>query len=223
MGKNKLKRWAELDTFERVFQPRTGVETSGNHLKGNWHAEVFHNDHPIVLELGCGRGEYTVNMGMRHPEKNFIGIDIKGARLWRGAKTANENKMLHVAFLRTQIELLEYFFQPGEVSEIWITFPDPHAKQIRENKRLTSPSFLNAYRNILGNKGLLHLKTDNEVMYQYTLEVLNDESGSILYHSNDLYREPEIPGNMDIETTYEKMFMEKGMTIKYLKFSFIPK
>lgn len=220
MGKNKLKRWAELDTLDRVFQPGLDTETTNNQLKGNWHSAVFHNNNPIVLELGCGRGEYTVHMGMRHPEKNFIGIDIKGARLWRGAKTAHENKMLHVAFLRTQIELLEYFFAPNEVQEIWLTFPDPQPKQIREKKRLTSPSFMDRYKQILAKEGLFHLKTDDTGLFEYTLEVLQNESGSMLYQSHDLYKEPELPQHMDIQTTYEKVFMEKGMTIKYLRYCF---
>ena len=221
MGKNKLQHWAELDTFERVFQPKPGAATSGNTLKGNWHRHVFKNNHPIVLELGCGRGEYTVNMGLRHPEKNFIGIDIKGARIWRGAKTAHEEKMLHVAFLRTQIEFLEYFFAPGEVSEIWVTFPDPHHKRIRENKRLTSPGFLATYKNLLCHNGLLHLKTDNEALFNYTLEMLENEQGQVLYKSHDLYKEIEIPDHMDIQTTYEKKFMAQGFTIKYLRFCFL--
>jgi len=220
MGKNKLKRWAELDTFERVFQPGLDTGTSHNSLKGNWNRDVFHNAHPLVLELGCGRGEYTVNMAERHPEQNFIGIDIKGARIWRGAKTVNENSMENVAFLRTQIELIEYFFSQGEISEIWITFPDPQPKVIRENKRLTSPPFLSRYRNILKNGGLLHLKTDDTDLYTYTLEVLAKEAGRLLYHSDDLYNESELPPHMDIQTTYEKIFAAKGRTIKYLRFAF---
>jgi tRNA (guanine-N7-)-methyltransferase len=220
MGKNKLKRWSELNDFERVFQPGLATGTTNNKLKGNWNAEVFKNDHPILLELGCGRGEYTINMAVRHPEKNFIGIDIKGARLWRGAKTAHENKMMHVAFLRTQIELIEYFFAPGEISEIWITFPDPQSRQIRENKRLTSPPFVSRYKNILEKNGLLHLKTDDAGLYEYTKNVLQQESGKMLYQSADLYHEKELPPHMDIQTTYEKIFSEKGRTIKYLRFVF---
>lgn len=220
MGKNKLKHWAELDTFERVFQPGLGKDTTSNDLKGNWGKTVFKNNSPIVLELGCGRGEYSVNMALRHPDKNFIGIDIKGARLWRGAKTGHENNILNLSFLRTQIELLEYFFFPGEVSEIWITFPDPQTRNIRENKRLTSPSFLEKYKNLLGQDGLLHLKTDNEAIFNYTLEVLAQEKGHLQYSSQNVYMETTLPPDMDIQTTYEKIFTGKGMTIKYLKYCF---
>jgi len=220
MGKNKLKRWAELEKFDRVFQPGVEVGNFGTLLKGKWNSDVFHNNNPITLELGCGRGEYTVNMALRHPEKNFIGVDIKGARLWRGAKTSHEENMLHVAFLRTQIELIEYFFAPGEVSEIWITFPDPQPKQIRENKRLTSPAFLSRYKNMLQSGGLLHLKTDDTGLFEYTLDVLKQEQGELLYQSADLNHEKEPPPHMDIQTTYEKIFTEKGMTIKYLRYCF---
>lgn len=220
MGKNKLKHWAELETFERVFQPGHLVEALSGKLKGNWHQDVFKNNNPIVLELGCGRGEYTVNMGLRYPGKNFTGIDIKGARIWRGAKTAHESNLNNVAFLRTQIELLGYFFAPGEVSEIWITFPDPHHKRIRENKRLTSPVFLACYHTLLKPGGLLHLKTDSSSLFEYTREILCTQKGTLVFCSDNLYKESELPANMDIQTTYEKMFLDKGMTIKYLRFEF---
>ena len=159
MGKNKLKRFAENKTFDNVFQP-TRQEVMGEFdLKGNWNAEFFKNENPIVLELGCGKGEYTVALAQKYPDKNFIGIDIKGARFWRGAKTAVENGMKNVAFLRTQIELIDYAFGENEVSEIWITFPDPQIKFRRTKHRLTHPEFLKKYHKVLTENGLFHLKT----------------------------------------------------------------
>lgn len=220
MGKNKLKRWDELETFERVFQPSLGLETTANTLKGNWHRQVFQNNNPVVLELGCGRGEYTVTLAERYPDKNFIGIDIKGARLWRGAKTGHEQQMRHVAFLRTQVDLIEYFFTENEVSEIWLTFPDPQIRDSREFRRLTSPDFLNRYRYVLQNGGVLHLKTDSSTLYTYTLEMLKHERGALKYASANVYTEAPCPKDMDIQTTYEKMFVDKGKTIKYLRFVF---
>ncbi len=220
MGKNKLKRWAELLKFERVFQPARGPETLESGLKGHWHDRVFHNDHQLVLEIGCGRGEYCVNLGLRYPGKNFVGIDIKGARLWRGAKTGHENGMTNLAFLRIQAEMIGYFFNPSEVSEIWLTFPDPQVQESRERKRLTHPGFLKQYRQLLKPGGLLHLKTDSAFLFEYTLEVLKQESGRLMAVCPDVYRDATCPRDMDIQTTYEKMFAEKGMTIKYLCFSF---
>ena len=220
MGKNKLKRWAELLEFERVFQPARGPETTASRLKGHWHEGVFNNDHPLVLEIGCGRGEYSVNLALRYPVKNFIGIDIKGARLWRGAKTGHENKMTNLAFLRIQAEMIGYFFSTGEVSEIWLTFPDPQLQESRERKRLTHPGFLKQYRQLLKPGGLLHLKTDSAFLFEYTLGMLRQENGKLMVASPDVYRDAACPKDMDIQTTYEKMFTEKGLTIKYLCFSF---
>ena len=169
-SKNKLKRFKENETFPNVFQP--GRDTLVNDqfaLKGQWRDQVFRNDNPIVLELGCGKGEYTVGLAKRHPEKNFVGIDIKGARFWRGAKTAFEDQMGNVAFLRIQIELITYAFAEDEVDEIWITFPDPQIKYRRTKHRMTNMDFLDRYRCILKPDGVLHLKTDSEFMHGYTL------------------------------------------------------
>jgi tRNA (guanine-N7-)-methyltransferase len=220
LGKNKLRRFAELGTLERVFQPGSDFRNSDHPLKGNWQKEVFHNSNPIVVELGCGRGEYTVEMARMFPEKNFIGIDRKGARLWRGAKTSNEDKMLNTAFLRVQIEHLGSFFSEGELSEIWITFPDPQPQQSREKNRMTSQRFLDMYRKILVPNGLVHLKTDNVGLFDYTLEMaaLNKcKTGTV---TRDLYGEQLSDPVLQIKTTYEKRFLAEGMKINYLNFTF---
>jgi tRNA (guanine-N7-)-methyltransferase len=220
MPKRKLQRFAELETLDRVFQPKGLFLDHDYELKGKWHETVFGNTNPIVLELGCGRGEYTVNMARRFPEKNFIGIDIKGARLWRGAKTANEENLLNAAFLRYQIEQLTAFFAAGEVSEIWITFPDPQPQKTRENRRMTSPRFLKMYRELVGTSGMVHLKTDNLPLYEYTLEKLADDKVVIHKSTNDLYDAPLTEDILEIKTTYEARFLAQGMKICYLRFSF---
>src|SRR6056297_2021303 len=162
-----------METFERVFQPRFDDVFRKDHLlKGRWSAEVFGNDRPIVLELGCGKGEYTIGLAEADPDRNYIGVDIKGARIWKGAKIAHEKELVNVAFLRTRIEFIESFFSPGEVEEIWITFPDPQLKRRRNKKRLTGSLFLNKYRNFLRDHGLVHLKTDSDLLYAYTRELL---------------------------------------------------
>src|SRR5262245_58414834 len=171
MAKRKWQRFAENETFVNVFQPRFKYPFHDFALKSRWHKEYFKNDNPIVLELGCGRGEYTTRLSETFPKKNFIGIDIKGARLWRGAKTATENKMPNVCFIRTQIQLLRFFFGESEVSEIWLTFPDPQPQKSRVRKRLTGPRFLEMYRDILIPGGIIHLKTDNKPLFEYTIEI----------------------------------------------------
>jgi tRNA (guanine-N7-)-methyltransferase len=220
MGKNKLKRFAEIKTFENVFQPKIDFHSPDHELKGKWNEKVFLNNHPIVLELGCGRGEYTVAMAKQYPEKNFIGIDIKGARLWKGAKTANENKIPNAAFLRIRIELIEKFFAENEVSEIWLTFPDPQPRESKENKRLSSPHFLEKYKRMVREKGLLNLKTDSKELFDFTLIVLEKENGTLKLFTHDLYNSITAHPDMLIQTTYEKMFLNEGKPICYLCFEF---
>ncbi|HNX66149.1 MAG TPA: tRNA (guanosine(46)-N7)-methyltransferase TrmB, partial [Bacteroidales bacterium] len=187
-------------------------------LKGKWHKEWFKNDNPIVLELGCGKGEYTVNLALKYPDKNFIGIDIKGHRMWRGAREAKEKELLNAAFLRTRIEFIRSFFAPGEVDEIWITFPDPQLKQSRETKRLPGPWFLNLYRSFLKDNGIVHLKTDCRELYDYTLSIVKANSLEIITSTTDLHN--DMPGNelLAIRTFYEEMFLKENVPITYLSF-----
>jgi tRNA (guanine-N7-)-methyltransferase len=217
--KRKLQRFAEVAEFPHVLQPRMSYPPVDQSIKGKWHKEFFKNDHPIVLELGCGRGEYTVELAEKYPQKNFIGIDIKGARLWRGSKTAHENKMTHVGFIRTEIQWIEHFFAPGEVSEIWVTFPDPHLRESKQQKRLTSNRFLKKYAAIIANGGIIHLKTDNEPLYDFTLETVRAHNYTIHASTNDLYQSPLLNDELGIKTTYEKIFTDKGFKICYVKFS----
>lgn len=219
-SKNKLKRFKENETFENVIQPgRKEILDGSFRLKGSWGKEIFNNDNPLVLELGCGKGEYTVNLARRSPEKNFIGVDIKGARLWRGAKTALEEGLSNVAFLRTQIELIDMLFEEDEVSEIWITFPDPQIKYKRTKHRLTNHDFLNKYRKILKQDGFIHLKTDSEFMHGYTLGLLHGLEEEILYSHHDVYGNEFSPEEVtSIQTYYEQQFLEEGKKITYIKF-----
>lgn len=218
MGKNKLARFAENETFANLFQlTYEQVTKEGFALKGKWNKEFFKNDNPIVLELGCGKGEYTVGLAKKYPNKNFIGIDIKGARLWRGCKTSNEDKMTNVAFVRTHIQMIESYFAENEVSEIWITFPDPQLK--KPNKRLTCERFLKLYKNILKQDGIIHLKTDSQELYEYTKdEVLIPSKREILYNTNDLYNSDFKEDVIEIQTFYEAMYLKIGKPITYLKF-----
>ena len=209
-----------METFEKVFQPAIDFHSPDHELKGNWNENVFENNHPIVLELGCGKGEYTTGLAQRYPGKNFIGVDIKGARMWRGAKTSVENKITNVAFLRIRIELIEKFFSANEISEIWLTFPDPQPRESKENRRLTSPHFLKKYRNMLLPKGLLHLKTDSSELFNYTLGILKNEKGKLLFSSTDLYNSDVTNIDLKIQTTYEKKFLSEGKKICYLCFEF---
>ena len=206
-------------SFENMVQsPRTDLQENGLPLKGNWHKEFFKNNRSIVLELGCGKGEYTIGLAEKFPDKNFIGVDIKGARMWRGARTATDNMMKNVGFLRTQIELIDHCFSKGEVSEIWITFPDPQIKYRRRKKRLTSPSMLDKYRSILSDDALLHLKTDSQFLYGYTLGILEGLGCKILDSSYDIDRQKPDDELLKIRTNYEGIFREKGLPITYIKF-----
>lgn len=218
-SKNKLKRFRENETFHNVIQPtREEVMADTHQLKGNWNKR-FNNQKPIVLELGCGKGEYTVGLAERYPNKNFIGIDIKGARFWRGAKTAIEDGLPNVYFIRTQIELITEIFAPNEVSEIWITFPDPQIKYKRTKHRLTNLSFLDRYKSILHDEGLVHLKTDSEFMHGYTLGLLHGAGHEVLYANHDIYHQDGAPEEvMNIQTFYENQYLEKNKAITYTRF-----
>ena len=219
-SKNKLKRFEQNKTFSHVIEPGRDELIEGKFpLKGKWKS-FFNNDNPIVLELGCGKGEYTIGLAKLDRSRNFIGIDIKGARLWRGAKTALEENLRNVAFLRTQIELIDLIFAENEVDEIWITFPDPQLKYKRTKHRLTNKVFLDKYKFILKNKGAINLKTDSEFMHGYTLGLLHGLDCEILYANHDIYKNEGTPKEvMDIKTFYEKQYPEKGKPITYIKFT----
>lgn len=220
-SKKKLKRFKENESFKNVIQPARDEVISGRFsLRGRWES-FFGNDRPLVLELGCGKGEYTTGLARLYPKKNFIGIDIKGARFWRGAKTALEEKLPNVAFLRCQIELLDMLFAENEVSEIWITFPDPQIKYKRTKHRLTNRSFLEKYRFVLRDKGLIHLKTDSEFMHGYTLGLLHGLDEEIIYSNHHVYRNEGSPREVTgIQTFYENQFLNAGKPITYIRFSF---
>lgn len=219
-SKNKLKRFKENETFQNVIQPSRQDLLDGNfRLKGNWKTTFFKNEKPLVLELGCGKGEYTVGLAERYPDKNFIGIDIKGARFWRGAKTAIEKRMSNVAFLRIQIELIEFVFAKSEVDEIWITFPDPQIKYKRTKHRLTNMEFLNRYKKVLKPDGLMHLKTDSEFMHGYTLGLLHGLQKEVLYANHDVYKLEGSPAEVtEIQTFYESQYLEQDKAITYIRF-----
>jgi len=219
VGKDKLRRFSEMEHFERVFQPPFDEFFEKDYrLKGRWVSEVFGNDHPLVLELGCGKGEYTVGLARQYPERNFIGLDIKGARMWKGAKDAHENRIVNSAFLRTRIEMICSFFAKDEVDEIWITFPDPQQKERRSKKRLTGPIFLNNYRQFLKDGGLVHLKTDSDFLYSYTRDLALANGLEIVSDNKDLYATGDAGEILSIRTHYEKIFLAEGIPIKYLSF-----
>ena len=218
-SKNKLKRFKENEAFKNVIQPkRDAIGDGAFEFKGAWHKH-FKNTNPIVLELGCGKGEYTIALARKNPNKNFIGIDIKGARFWRGAKTALEENLDNVAFLRTQIELVDQLFAQNEISEIWITFPDPQIKYKRTKHRMTNQSFLNKYKTILKPEGFVNLKTDSEFMHGYTLGLLHGLGLEVVYANHDIYKNEGSPENvLKIQTFYENQYLEKGKPITYIQF-----
>lgn len=216
MGKDKLRRFAEIATFQNVKQL-----DEGKVLKGNWNISQFNNKNPVILELACGKGEYTVNLAKLFPEKNFIGIDYKGNRIWRGAKTAIEENIPNVAFLRIQIENLLDYFEENEISEIWITFPDPQPQDSREKKRLTFPKFLERYKALLVEGGIVHLKTDNDQLHSYTLEKIEELGLNLKVRTEDLYNSEFADEVLSIKTYYEKKYLARDKNINYLKFSFV--
>lgn len=212
MVKKKLMRFAEMANFPNVIQMTT-------HLRGLWHRDYFHNDNPITLELACGKGDYSVGLARLFPDRNFIGVDIKGARLWTGAKTALNEKLTNTAFVRLPIEQIAECFGPGEVEEIWITFPDPFIREGKAKKRLTSPRFVNLYRQILKPGGIIHLKTDEPNLFAFTQEVVAAEGLQLLRKIDNLYANPIDDPVLAIQTTYEKRHLSEGRIIRYLAFS----
>lgn len=219
MGKKKLSRFRELESLVRVFQPPLEEVFGKDHqLKGKWSRDIFGNDHPLILELGCGKGEYTVGLARNYPQQNFIGMDIKGARIWTGAKAAQDEGLTNVAFLRTRIDFINSFFARYEVDEIWITFPDPQEKRQRQKKRLPGAHFLNRYRAFLKDGGRIHLKTDNLQLYEDTLKLVRYNDLLLEQNSTDVYSEGWNDETISIQTYYEKGFMAEGIKIKYLRF-----
>lgn len=227
MGKkNKLKKFEDLHRYPHVYENpdpvNPGLTAQDNvrvDLKGKWAGEHFRNENPLTLELACGRGEYTVALAEAYPEVNFIGIDVKGARMWQGASIALEKGLANAAFLRTRIEQIDLFFTPGEVSEIWITFPDPFLRVSKSDKRLTSPRFLHLYRKILASAALVHLKTDDTTLYEYTLQVLrSDPACCIICHNADIYASPLAFDELRFKTHYEMEHLSDGRKIKYIRF-----
>ena len=223
MGKGKLAKFADMETYENVFQyPFSVVEHVPFEMKGHWREQYFHNDHPIVLELGCGKGEYTVELAKRYPDINFIGVDIKGARMWTGATQALNEGLKNVAFLRTNIEIIERFFAEDEVQEIWLTFSDPQMKNPR--KRLTSTWFMERYRKFLVDGGIIHLKTDSNFLFTYTTYIVEYNQLPVLLRTTDLYAENSEDSDKSgfseassIQTYYESMWIARGLNIKYMK------
>ncbi len=218
MPKNKLKHFAENVTFSNFLQPEIDDVINDFYLKGKWNSNFFKNNNPIVLELGCGKGEYTVSLARKHPNKNFIGIDRKGARMWRGAKTTVDEDLRNIAFLRTQIELTGKCFGKNEVNEIWLTFPDPQPKKKKASKRLTSPPFLEIYHRFLIPGSIIHLKTDNTGLFIYTLKIIEEYKHEFIFQTKDLYNSGYEGDVMEIQTYYEKKFLKEGQKINYLQF-----
>ena len=217
MAKKKLIHFQENLTFPHLFQPGYKEVQSGFHLRSQWNHAFFKNQNPVVIELGCGKGEYTVGLAAKYPKKNLIGIDFKGSRLWRGCKTVSEQGLKNVAFVRTRVDYLENLFGPREISEIWITFPDPQPG--KERKRLTAPLFLNKYKTILTNDGIIHLKTDNQFFFDYSLGIVNEFKHHLLFTTEDLYNSGLQEDVIQIQTYYENIWLKEGKRIYYIKFS----
>lgn len=221
MAKDKLRKFEEINNYSHVIQPKREKLLEDFELKGKWNKNFFEEDQPLVIELGCGKGEYTVGLAQKFPEKNFLGIDIKGARIWKGATTVQALEMKNAGFLRSQIELVDHAFGENEVDEIWITFPDPQIKFKRTKHRLTHPDFLAKYRMILKSGGTVHLKTDSEFLYGYTLGILQHENATIEIANHDIYHPDtkDLPSYLyEIQTHYENLFLKEGKKITYLKF-----
>jgi len=225
MAKKKLQHFAELKTFKCVFEPENDEMTSGDHpMKGRWHADYFGNENPITLELGCGKGEYTIALAGMYPKRNFIGVDIKGARLWRGAKTVDQSGMKNVAFLRIKIEFLTHFFAPNEIQDIWLTFSDPQPRDHKGTKRLTAQSFLDRYAEIMAPTGDIHVKTDSDFLYRETLKVIEKGKHKPVIHSPDIYGNdhskftPEQREILGVKTFYEGKFLAEKENINYIHF-----
>ena len=217
MSKNKLAKFEDMRNYPHVFEyPFSVVDNVPFAMKGYWNRDFFHNNHPIVLELGCGRGEYTVGLARMFPDKNFIGVDIKGSRMWSGATDALQEGLKNVAFLRTNIEIIDRFFGEGEVSEIWLTFSDPQMKKV--TKRLTSTYFMNRYRRFLVPDGLIHLKTDSNFMFTYTRYMVEKNRFQVEFQTEDLYHSGLVDKIVGIQTYYEQQWLDRGLTIKYMKF-----
>ena len=218
MGKNKLQKFADMAAYPHVFEyPYSVAENVPFEMKGKWHEKFFKNSNPIVLELGCGRGEYTVGLGRMFPDKNFIAVDIKGARMWSGATESISEGLTNVAFLRTNIEIIERFFAEGEVSEIWLTFSDPQMK--KATKRLTSTYFMNRYRQFLKPDGIIHVKTDSNFMFIYTRYMIEENKLPVLFITEDLYHSNLVDDILGIKTYYEQQWLDRGLSIKYIKFA----
>jgi tRNA (guanine-N7-)-methyltransferase len=218
---SKQEKFIEFDTFKNCFTLFFENISKGFLLKGSWQSDYFKNSNPIVLELGCGKGEYTIGLSENNHSKNYIGVDIKGNRIWVGAKYAIENNLNNVAFLRTRIDFIEHCFLENEIDEIWITFPDPQPQSTRKRSRLTNPLFLNRYKKVLKKGGLIHLKTDSTSLYEYTLQVIEENKNLIIWQTDNLYQ--NCPDNrqelIQIKTHYEKLFTDKGENIKYICFT----
>jgi tRNA (guanine-N7-)-methyltransferase len=219
-SKNKLKRFKENETFDNVVQPTRDEVVNGEFpYKGKWKSDFFKNDNPVIVELGCGKGEYTIGLAQRNPNVNYVGIDVKGARFWRGAKTAVEEGMNNVGFVRTQIELIEGVFDAHEIDEIWITFPDPQIKYKRTKHRMTNSEFLKLYKRILKPEGVVNLKTDSEFMHGYTLGLLHGEGHEVIYANHNVYKNEGAPSEvLEIQTFYEQQYLEINKAITYIRF-----
>lgn len=220
MGKDKLRRFSELHTFSHVIESDVLEVLNADHpIKGRWHSNRFVNNNPIVLELGCGKGEYSVKLATVYPQKNFIGVDIKGNRMWVGAKQALDAQLLNVNFLRTRIDFIHSFFAPGEVDEIWITFPDPQPTKNRRRKRLTSSVFLSKYKKFLKPNGIIHLKTDSDLLFHYTLRLIEKNNLNLILSTFDLYASEYSNLSYGVKTHYEQIFLAKGQPIHYMQFT----